>query len=157
MDNYSHDGVRQERTGWRDEKVSNRHREYGFNCPAVDIDFVLLEFNHGRACALMELKAITANRANLNLSKNYSLRALSDLGSRAMIPAFLSVYCFNTWGYWVKPINDEARKYIDGWTDFTELEYVQLLYEIRGELLPEDIKVKLSRKKPPRTKPREVK
>ena len=34
--------VRPERTGWRDEKLSQRHRMWGWDCPAVDIDFLLL-------------------------------------------------------------------------------------------------------------------
>ncbi len=38
--------VRQERTGWRDEKISQRHREWGYNCPAVDLDFEVVDRVH---------------------------------------------------------------------------------------------------------------
>lgn len=31
----------QERTGWRDEEISARHRIWGVNCPAVDLDFLM--------------------------------------------------------------------------------------------------------------------
>ena len=30
--------VRQERSGWRDMRLSERHRRWGWNCPAVDLD-----------------------------------------------------------------------------------------------------------------------
>jgi len=30
-----------ERTGFRDEALSRRHREWGINCPAVDVDWLL--------------------------------------------------------------------------------------------------------------------
>lgn len=35
-----------ERTGWRDERLSRRHREWGFDCPMVDCDFIAVEFDH---------------------------------------------------------------------------------------------------------------
>ena len=33
--------VRAERTHWRDEALSERHRLWGYDCPAVDVDFLL--------------------------------------------------------------------------------------------------------------------
>lgn len=38
-----------ERTGWRDENLSRRHREWGFHCPAVDLGFLLIEYDTGEA------------------------------------------------------------------------------------------------------------
>ena len=37
--------VPRERTGWRDEEISRRHRLYGVSCPMIDIDFLVSE-NH---------------------------------------------------------------------------------------------------------------
>ena len=48
--------VRAERTGWRDEELSQEHRKWGFDCPTVDIDFLMLEYDTGRASALVEYK-----------------------------------------------------------------------------------------------------
>ena len=31
-------------SGWRDQELSRRHQRWGFACPAVDLDFVLVEF-----------------------------------------------------------------------------------------------------------------
>ena len=56
MKNYSVDGVRQERTNWRDQELSARHRTWGFNCPAVDLDFLMVEYNIGKPVGLIEYK-----------------------------------------------------------------------------------------------------
>ena len=48
--------VAPERTGWRDEKISLRHRMWGFDCPAVDVDFVMVEFDRARVVAIVEYK-----------------------------------------------------------------------------------------------------
>jgi hypothetical protein len=36
---------------WRDEAISQRHRLWGFNCPAVDIDFLMIEYDQGKPAA----------------------------------------------------------------------------------------------------------
>ena len=53
---FSPDGVRQERTGWRDQAISLRHRTWGFNCPGVDFDFLMLEYSTGKPVAVVEYK-----------------------------------------------------------------------------------------------------
>lgn len=40
--------VAEERNGWRDERISKRHRQWGRDCPAVDIDFLMLEYDRDR-------------------------------------------------------------------------------------------------------------
>ena len=56
MQSYKTNGVRAERTGWRDQALSDRHREWGFNCPSVDLDFLMVEYNIGLPVALVEYK-----------------------------------------------------------------------------------------------------
>ena len=41
--------VRKERTGWRDEEISRRHRLWGVSCAATDIDFLLVELQHSES------------------------------------------------------------------------------------------------------------
>jgi hypothetical protein len=41
-----------ERNGWRDLEMSLRHKLWGFHCPAVDIDFLMVEYNRGQARGL---------------------------------------------------------------------------------------------------------
>ena len=45
-----------ERTGWRDQALSERHRAWGWDCPALDMDFVMIEYDNGKATALVEYK-----------------------------------------------------------------------------------------------------
>src|ERR1700738_3063583 len=43
-----------EKLGGRDQKISERHRLYGFNCPAVDIDlFLVVEYTGGSPSAIV--------------------------------------------------------------------------------------------------------
>ena len=48
--------VKKERNGWRDEAISLRHRLWGWDCPCVDIDFLLIEFDKSLPVALVEYK-----------------------------------------------------------------------------------------------------
>ena len=57
--------VKQERTNWRDEALSQRHRQWGWNCPGLDLDFVFLEYDKGRAVAVVEYKTKTRHRSTL--------------------------------------------------------------------------------------------
>jgi hypothetical protein len=45
--------VKKERSGWRDLELSGRHRRWGWDCPAVDLDFLFLEYDKGKAVALV--------------------------------------------------------------------------------------------------------
>jgi hypothetical protein len=44
--------VRPERTRWRDEALSARHRKWGFHCPAVDLDLILCEYDTAHVAAI---------------------------------------------------------------------------------------------------------
>ena len=61
--------VRQERTGWRDEALSKRHRDWGWDCPAIDIDFLMIEYDKGKSVALVEYGGKTNAT---NAKENYS-------------------------------------------------------------------------------------
>ena len=78
-----------ERTGWRDERISLRHRQWGDDCPAMDLDFLMLEYDRGKAVAVVEYKH---ERAAPLRTGHPSLRALTDLGDRAGLPVFVTRY-----------------------------------------------------------------
>ena len=129
--------VRTERTGWRDELLSSRHRAWGWDCPAVDIDFLLLEYNHGKACALVEYKH---ERAAPQYPTHPTYKALIDLGNRAGIPVIACRYSddFSEWK--VAPLNDKAKEFIPDRSIMTEIEWVTLLYKIRGnDTVPQSV------------------
>lgn len=128
--------VSKERTGWRDEGISKRHRRWGWNCPALDLDFLLLEYDHGRAAALVEYKN---EHAETQYSTHPSYQALIDLGNRAEIPVFAVRYS-DDWSTWrVTPLNDLAEKWVPVQANMTEMEWVVTLYRIRGTKVPADL------------------
>lgn len=129
--------VRPERTGWRDEGISKRHRLWGWNVPFADIDAIWIEYDLFRPKALIEYKSQYA--APVDLEKNPTCRVLRALAQMASLPAFVVRYADDF--SWVKigPLNDLARDIVPSISKITELEYVTLLYTLRGRQIPTDI------------------
>jgi len=127
--------VAQERTGWRDEQISKRHRAWGYDCPALDIDFLMLEYDRGKVAALVEYKH---ERAAPIRRGHPSMRAMADLGDRAGVPVFVVRYAgdFSWWS--PHPLNDLAREITLGGERVSEEEWIRILYRCRGRDLPED-------------------
>lgn len=128
--------VRAERTGWRDEALSRRHRRWGWDCPAVDLDFLFLEYDHGKASAIVEYKN---EHAQPQYASHPTYQAMIDLGNRANIPVIACRYAddFSSWK--VVPLNAEAMKYIPERTTLSEHQWVELLYKIRGYSVPKEV------------------
>ena len=124
--------VRQERSAWRDASLSQRHRDWGFNLPAADIDFLLLEFNRGRASALVEYKRFNAKHYSLT---SRTFQALTDLADRAGLPFAIAKYWPGTWSFQVTPMNALASEHFASDEILTEHEYVQRLYQISGQIM----------------------
>ena len=125
--------VKQERTGWRDSDLSARHRRWGWDCPAVDLDFLLLEYDKGKAIALIEYKH---EDAMPQYATHPTYQALNDLGNRAGVPVFVVRYK-RDFSFWtVIPLNLDAKKLIGHRINMTEEEWVSFLYNIRGYNLP---------------------
>lgn len=138
--------VKSERTGWRDKAISERHRLWGFNCPATDIDFLVIEYSAGKAKALIEYKH---EKAHIDFSKNgvgmhpKSYSALCDLADRANLPFFVIRYAENFRFWQVIPFNDHAKVWLERETTMTEKEFVTFLYRLKGSLPPPEILEKL--------------
>lgn len=128
--------VRQERTGWRDEALSRRHRRWGWDCPAVDLDFLFLEYDRGKASAIVEYKN---EHAAPQYASHPTYQAMIDLGNKADIPVIACRYSddFKIWK--VTPLNPKAKVFLPQRTTFTEKEWVKLLYKIRGYSVPQDV------------------
>lgn len=128
--------VRQEKTGWRDQRISERHRRWGWDCPAVDVDFLMLEYDRGKAVAVVEYKN---EHAKPQYRTHPTYQALIDLGNRAGVPVFGVRYA-DDWSWWrVTPLNDLAKKQVPKQTPMTEEEWVTLLYRVRGTEVPADL------------------
>ncbi len=116
-----------------------RHREWGFNVPAVDIDF--LEYDNKKAIALVEYKRSgdpATSKINLNEA---NIQALIDLGSRASVPIFCTFYSRNLKRYRVFPLNNIAVRRAPPEGLLTERKYVDFLYRLRGRGVPDWIKL----------------
>ena len=48
-----------ENTFWRDGALSLRHKKWGYDLPALDMDFLMIEYDHGIPVALIEYKLET--------------------------------------------------------------------------------------------------
>lgn len=124
--------VRQERTGWRDEDLSRRHRKWGFNCPSVDLDFLMIEYNHGLPVAMVEYKHFHARTPNFN---HPTYRAISDLADNYKaegLPFVVAFYYPDNWSFKVFPVNSVAKKYYKNGTELSERRFVESLYYLRG-------------------------
>ena len=128
--------TREERTGWRDREISERHRRYGLNCPALDIDFLLLEYDAGRAVAVIEYKH---ELARLQYPSHPSYRALVDLGDRAGLPVFACRYKTDFSLFKVVPLNTKAKGLLKEAREFLEPKFVEFLYGLRGRVVPAEV------------------
>ena len=130
--------VRPERTGWRDERISERHRQWGFNCPAVDLDFLVVEYNLGLPVALVEYKHAAARMPDPNHATYRALRDLADNYSGGALPFLLVFYTVDPWTFRVYPQNDVATSFYAQASEFdgtsiylTERRFVRSLYVMR--------------------------
>ena len=128
---------RTERTGWRDSELSKRHGCWGFNCPAVDLDFVMMEYNHGKPCALVEYKHINAKQVDITHATYRALVALADGYADGPLPCFIARYNPADWSFTVTPLNKTARDYYAHCISetLTEQRFVRSLHLIRKSVL----------------------
>lgn len=128
--------VRRERTGWRDMRLSQRHRDWGWDCPAVDLDFLFLEYDKGKAVAIVEYKH---ERAEPQKASHPTYQAMIDLGNRAGIPVFAVRYA-DDFSWWrVTPLNQVAKEKLPERVEWTEWDWIKFLYHLRGYEPPEEL------------------
>ena len=125
--------VRPERTGWRDQALSLRHRQWGIDCPMRDLDYICLEFDEGVGCALVEYKHEKAEPISAN---HPSYLALTDLGDRAGVPVLAVRYAGDLSWYRPVPLNTRAKLWVPSPQILSEHQYVDLLYRLRGRKMP---------------------
>jgi len=128
--------VTPERTGWRDMNLSERHRLWGWDCPAVDLDFLFLEYDRGKAVALVEYKH---ERARPQMPLHPTYQAMRDLADRAGVPFFACRYKADFSEFLVVPLNQKAKEILPERKPMTEAGWVSFLYRIRGREMPESL------------------
>lgn len=148
MQSYSLDGVRQERTGWRDEGISQRHRTWGFNCPAVDLDFLVAEYNIGKPVALVEYKHHRARTPTLDHATYRALSALADGYRETPLPFLVAFYWPDIWAFRITPVNQSAKSNFKNEEILSEYDFVRRLYRLRRLTLSRELEGKLNRETP---------
>lgn len=126
--------VRQERTGWRDEGLSLRHRDWGYDVPAVDLDFLLLEYDRAKPVAVVEYKH---ERAAPVRTANTSFSAMRELADRAGVLFLYVRYKGDFSRFDVSAQNSAARAALGVNSGqpvlMSEEEYVAFLHRVRRE------------------------
>jgi hypothetical protein len=146
MSEYRTDHVRAERSGWRDESISNRHREWGFNCPAVDLDFLVAEYNFGKPVALVEYKHERARARALNINHpTYSAIAhLANGYNKGALPFIVAYYWPDIWAFRVRVVNAAATDFFTNKEVLCERDYVERLYRMRRMTIENELAGKLN-------------
>jgi hypothetical protein len=128
--------VREERTEWRDLSLSKRHRRWGWDCPAVDLDFLFLEYDKGKPVAIVEYKH---EWAAPQYASHPTYQAMINLGTQAGIPVFACRYKSDFTEWAVTPLNQLAKDHMAERCNMTEREWVTFLYRLRGYNPPPDL------------------
>ena len=137
-----------ERTGWRDAAISARHRVWGFNCPAVDLDFLMVEYNLGKPVGLVEYKHHSAWEPDL---RHPTYRALTELADLAALPFLIAFYWPDVWAFRITPVNESARLHFEESEILTERQFVTRLYRMRALVIRAAVLDALNDELPPDT------
>jgi hypothetical protein len=132
-----------ERTGWRDEALSRRHRTWGVVCAGTDIDFLFIEYAFGIPIALVEYKECRKIKNGGVDIKDCNNLALCHLADNSKIPFLIAYYWPEIYAFRVLPVNSYARGYFYQDEKLTEREYVSRLYKMRSSVLVDNVKDKL--------------
>jgi hypothetical protein len=144
MRQFDRQGVRVERTGWRDMEISNRHREWGFDCPAVDMDFLVVEYNLGKPVALIEYKHFKAREPNYQHATYRALAELANQHQAGSLPLLVAFYWPDLWAFKTRPLNKPAAAVFAINEILCERDYVARLYAMRNKVLTQTLEGKLN-------------
>ena len=127
--------MREEKHGFRDQRISERHRLWGTDCPMLDIDFLAVEYDHGQVVALIEY---THEHGQHLDPQHPSTLALVDLADRANLPFWSVRYADDFAWLEVKPMNLRAQASTsnDEPVKLTERQYVTWMCALRHRPLP---------------------
>ena len=122
------------------------HRQWGWNCPGVDLDFLMVEYNIGKPVGLIEYKHFNARMPSFTHPTYRALAALADV---AALPFLCTFYWPDIWAFRVFPVNVIAKQHYEEREDMTERQFVQRLYRLRRLVLAKEITHILQDEMPP--------
>ena len=125
----------------RDEDLRERHRLWGVQCQATDIDCLLLEYCAGEPCALIEYKFHRATTADPEFGP---VKAIGKLATYANLPAYMVRWKRDPWLFEVHALNGLATGFFsEVWEQpgeetavavMGETAYVRFLHKLRGRV-----------------------
>lgn len=119
-----------ENLGFRDEQISDWHRSLGFDFPATDIDFLLVEYDKATPKALIEYKM---DKGKKFTASHPSIKTLSRLADKAALPFYVVRYAEDLSYFRAYALNSLSRKYLFGFTKgFSAEEFVRFLKKLRN-------------------------
>ncbi len=136
-----------ERSGWRDQEISRRHRRWGFYCAAVDLDFVLVEYCVEAPVAIVEYKHHRAQRVDLSHPTYQALRNLAD--RPPALPFLIARYWPATWAFEVTSANEAAEDIFGTEAHLSEAEFVSALHDLRFLTVQQIVLRNLNTERPP--------
>lgn len=119
---------------------------WGWNCPAVDLDFLMVEYNIGRPVGVIEYKHARARMPDI---RHPTYRALCELADLCALPFMIVFYYPPEWAFRVFPVNGVARQTFDEGQLMTERQFVMALYRLRRLTLTKHLADKLNDTLPP--------
>lgn len=129
-----------ERTGWRDTDLSNRHRLWGKNVPATDIDFV--EYDNSAPKSIFEWK----HEGSQFLRDDTTTTVKRIIADKCGIPFFMVVRDSMMTCFYVHAKNIFARNFLENYgikESIYKIEgednFVCFLYNTRGREAPDAI------------------
>ena len=125
---------------------------WGFNCPCVDLDFLVAEYNIGKPVALIDYKHFLARPPPLGHATYRALADLADFYKEAPLPFFIAFYWPGVWAFRLTPVNECARllckrESIPG-PIICEKRFVTMLYMLRKRTLDGHLEGKLNTELP---------
>ena len=131
--------VTQERSGWRDMALSLRHREWGYDAPMVDVDWLVIEYDFREPVALVSYK-----REDAPGESEANRTAFRVLAWMAHLPAFEVRYSPNLASFRPLALNGSARRLLPEPVAMSERQYVAFLYRLRGRRAPDEVLARLT-------------
>lgn len=119
----------QERSGFRDEWISQWHRRLGYDFPAADVDFLLVEYDRRVPVALVDYKMRAPYTPPANEANVEAIRWMADEAGLSFWWAF---YRPEVAEFWPKPMNKRARGLIKWERWMPEAEFQRFLKHLRN-------------------------
>ena len=126
--------VRVERTDWRDSKLGYIHKEYNFECPCDNVEFLMLEYDQSTPVALVDYRLQGRLKAGCSKAVTYICK-----NREKELPYLICEYKISdqkTIEYVnMIPCNSSAVEKFGQQRKMSEKEFVKLLYKCREHIV----------------------